>query len=137
MREAELHAHARRVYEERLAMGVAKEQARKDLPLSNYTLARWKLDLHNLLHIFLAKRKHKHAQLEMRLYADAIGDIAQMLWPRTYAFFEEYTLHSVQLSRSEVKALGELLKQNSIEPRNIHGLSEKDAKALVDKLAVS
>ena len=32
---------------------MAREQARKDLPLSTYTEAYWKIDLHNLLH-FLA-----------------------------------------------------------------------------------
>ena len=35
--------------------GVAREQARKDLPLSTYTEAYWKIDLHNLFH-FLALR---------------------------------------------------------------------------------
>src|SRR5688572_26426137 len=34
--EAELQARAREVYEGRLAAGVAREQARKDLPLSTY-----------------------------------------------------------------------------------------------------
>ena len=48
--EAELHAAARRVYQERIDRGVAREQARKDLPLSTYTEAYWKIDLHNLLH---------------------------------------------------------------------------------------
>ena len=41
--------------EARIAAGVAREQARKDLPLSTYTEAYWKIDLHNLLH-FLALR---------------------------------------------------------------------------------
>jgi len=31
-----------------LAAGVAREQARKDLPLSTYTETYWKIDLHNL-----------------------------------------------------------------------------------------
>ncbi len=37
-REEELHRLAREVYEERLSKGVAREQARKDLPLSTYTV---------------------------------------------------------------------------------------------------
>ncbi|MFM7033929.1 MAG: FAD-dependent thymidylate synthase, partial [Planctomycetia bacterium] len=53
--EADLQGMARRVYEERLGAGIAREQARKDLPLSTYTEAYWKIDLHNLLH-FLALR---------------------------------------------------------------------------------
>jgi len=38
-REVELHRNSREVYEERLSAGVAREQARKDLPLSTYTEA--------------------------------------------------------------------------------------------------
>ena len=47
-KEATFHRVARELYEERLAFGVAREQARKDLPLSTYTEAYWKIDLHNL-----------------------------------------------------------------------------------------
>ena len=56
------------VYEQRLAAGVEREQARKDLPLSTYTEAYWKIDLHNLLH-FLHLRMDVHAQDELRAYA--------------------------------------------------------------------
>src|SRR5512142_2446038 len=61
--EAALQQHARSVYEARIAAGVAREQARKDLPLSTYTEAYWKIDLHNLLH-FLGLRMDIHAQQE-------------------------------------------------------------------------
>ena len=70
--EADFQATARRVYDERLELGIAREQARKDLPLCTYTEAYWKMDLHNLLH-FLALRMDPHAQLEIRSYADVIG----------------------------------------------------------------
>ncbi len=70
--ETEFQAQARRLYEDRIAAGVAREQARKDLPLSTYTEAYWKVDLHNLLH-FLALRMDSHAQEEIRAYATAIG----------------------------------------------------------------
>ena len=52
--EADLQTQARAVYEARLQAGVAREQARKDLPLSTYTEAYWKVDLHNLLHFLRA-----------------------------------------------------------------------------------
>src|SRR5262249_31481210 len=71
-REEELHKLSRKVYEERLSLGVAREQARKDLPLSTYTEAYWKIDLHNLFH-FLSLRMDAHAQDEIRAYADIIG----------------------------------------------------------------
>jgi len=48
--EAAFQRQARDVYQQRLEQGVAREQARKDLPLSTYTEAYWKIDLHNLLH---------------------------------------------------------------------------------------
>ena len=72
-REQELHRLAREVYEERLSKGVAREQARKDLPLSTYTEAYWKIDLHNLLH-FLELRMDTRAQEEIRAYAVVIGE---------------------------------------------------------------
>src|SRR5258705_2830005 len=46
--EATVQDQARRTYDERLAAGVAREQARKDLPLPTYTEAHWKADLHHL-----------------------------------------------------------------------------------------
>src|SRR5262249_9899206 len=46
--ESDLQRRSREVYDERIAAGVAREQARKDLPLSTYTEAYWKVDLHNL-----------------------------------------------------------------------------------------
>ena len=51
---------------------LAREQARKDLPLSTYTEAYWKVNLHNLLH-FLELRMDEHAQWEIRQYALTIG----------------------------------------------------------------
>lgn len=67
-REKELQEAAREVYEERLAKGVAREQARKDLPLSTYTEAYWKIDLHNLFH-FLLKRNREKEELEAKFMA--------------------------------------------------------------------
>jgi thymidylate synthase (FAD) len=53
--ETEFQAAARKLYTTRLRCGVAREQARKDLPLSTYTEAYWKIDLHNLLPLPSAK----------------------------------------------------------------------------------
>jgi len=100
-REAELQEHARAVYQERLAAGVAREQARKDLPLATYTEAYWKIDLHNLLH-FLALRMDPHAQLEIRTYADIIGREIVARWvPLTWEAFLDYRLGATSLSRLE------------------------------------
>jgi len=99
--EAELQATARRVYEARLEAGVAREQARKDLPLSTYTEAYWKIDLHNLLH-FLSLRMDAHAQLEIRRYAEVIGHEIVARWcPAAWEAFLDYRLDSLELSRLE------------------------------------
>ena len=104
-READLHKLARAVYEERLAAGVAREQARKDLPLSTYTEAYWKIDLHNLLH-FLALRMEDHAQHEIRQYAATIGTQIVARWvPLAWQAFLDYMLNKVVLSAPEVELL--------------------------------
>lgn len=87
--ERQLHLISTEVYDERLKFGVAKEVARKDLPLSTYTEAYWKIDLHNLLH-FLSLRMDKHAQLEIRLFANAIGSIVEKWCPITWQAFNDY-----------------------------------------------
>jgi thymidylate synthase (FAD) len=99
--ETEFQQQARALYEERLDLGVAREQARKDLPLSTYTEAYWKIDLHNLLH-FLALRMDSHAQLEIRQYAAAIGhEIVRPLFPIVWEAFVDYRLEGLSLSRLE------------------------------------
>jgi thymidylate synthase (FAD) len=106
--ETELQSHAREVYEHRLASGVAREQARKDLPLSTYTEAYWKIDLHNLLH-FLYLRMDSHAQLEIRQYAETIGNaIVRPLFPLVWEAFADYRLNAIQLSRLERETISRL-----------------------------
>lgn len=108
MVEGELHETAREVYQARLKAGVAREQARKDLPLSTYTEAYWKIDLHNLLH-FLALRLDSHAQAEIRAYANAIVRIVSRLFPVTWRAFEDYRLNAIQLTRLEIGVIQRLV----------------------------
>ncbi len=107
--EGALQKRARDVYLERLERGVAREQARKDLPLCTYTEAYWKMDLHNLLH-FLALRMDSHAQEEIRDYATVIGEEIVARWvPLTWEAFQDYRFQSLSLSRLEtavITALG-------------------------------
>jgi thymidylate synthase (FAD) len=99
---------ARQVYQSRLEAGVAREQARKDLPLSTYTEAYWKIDLHNLLH-FLALRMDVHAQQEIRAYATTIGEqIVKPLFPIVWEAFEDYRLHGTFLSRLDIAVMRRL-----------------------------
>ena len=107
--ERDLQDHARRVYEERLEAGIAREQARKDLPLSTYTEAYWKIDLHNLFH-FLALRMEPHAQLEIRRYAEAIGrEIVAPLFPLVWEAFLDYRVEAMRLTRLDREVIGRLV----------------------------
>ena len=103
--EAQVIAAAREAYRRRLEAGVAREQARKDLPLSTYTEAYWKIDLHNLLH-FLALRMDAHSQFEIRQYAEAIGHGIVSRWvPLTWEAFLDYRLNAMSLSATEIELL--------------------------------
>lgn len=117
--EQVLQEKARKVYEARLAAGVAREQARKDLPLSTYTEAYWKIDLHNLLH-FLHLRMDAHAQREIRAYAIIIGKEIVAKWvPIVWEAFLDYRRHAVQLSRLEAEIIGALNSQDPEHARNL------------------
>lgn len=93
------------VYTERLRRGVVREQARKELPLSTYSEAYWKIDLRNLFN-FLRLRTDDAAQYEIRRYAKIIGEqIVKPLFPNAYAAFEEHDLNAVRFSRREAETL--------------------------------
>ena len=99
--ESRLQDIGRQTYDRRLEVGIAREQARKDLPLSTYTEAFWKIDLHNLLH-FLSLRMVPSAQHEIRAYADLIGREVVSRWcPVAWEAFLDYRADSVTLSRLE------------------------------------
>ncbi len=103
--EADFHAVSKQLYANRLECGVAREQARKDLPLSTYTEAYWKVDLHNLLH-FLSLRMDSHAQYEIREYAQLIGREIVSKWvPYSWEAFLEYRFNGLYLSDSETRVL--------------------------------
>jgi len=104
-KEQDLLRLTREVYDERLAKGIAREQARKDLPLSTYTEAYWKIDLHNLLH-FLYLRMDSHAQYEIRKYAEVIGNEIVAKWcPITWEAFLDYRVNSSHMTRLEMEVL--------------------------------
>jgi thymidylate synthase (FAD) len=108
--ERELQDQARAVYEHRLGLGIAREQARKDLPLSTYTEAYWKVDLHNLLH-FLELRLDDHAQIEIRRYAEVIGNEIVRRWcPVAWEAFTDYRLQALGFSRIELAVAGALAR---------------------------
>lgn len=109
-KEKKLLTLTREVYDERLAKGIAREQARKDLPLSTYTEAYWKIDLHNLLH-FLYLRMDAHAQYEIRKYAEVMGNEIMAKWcPLTWEAFLDYRVNSQSFTRLEMEIIQEIMK---------------------------
>ena len=129
--EHKIQEESRQVYEARLKAGVAREQARKDLPLSTYTEAYWKIDLHNLLH-FLALRMDSHAQEEIRLYAKTIGyEIIRPLFPVVWEAFEDYRVGGSTLSRLETGVIQRLISQGAAT-KTAPPYSEADFLAVQD-----
>lgn len=130
--ETDLHNRARQVYKNRIETGVAREQARKDLPLCTYTEAYWKIDLHNLLH-FLELRMDEHAQYEIRQYARIIGEEIVALWcPLAWEAFVDYRLNGESLSHAEQLLLKAIYRGDQTEIDRIAGelgwLNYKDGK---------
>jgi thymidylate synthase (FAD) len=98
--------------------GLARELARINLPLSTYTLLYWKIDLHNLFH-YLKLRLDSHAQYEIRVYGEAMAQIAKQVCPIAFEAFEDFILNAVTLSAQEVALLGKLLKASRSSWENI------------------
>lgn len=130
-------------YQENIEKGVAREQARMILPVNNYTEWYWKIDLHNLFH-FLALRCDKHAQMEIRVFAEAMLKLIQPIVPVAVEAWNDYHDHrgAVKLTRLEIEALrqyvGLNVEQNapSLESDNNREQAEWVEKAKLFGLAV-
>jgi len=112
--------------------GIARELSRVVLPTSAYTEWYWKNDLHNTLH-FLRLRMDKHAQYEIRVFADAMAGVVKKVAPMAYEAFEDYAVNSVNFSPEEQTALSRILKgedRDSVleEIKNKRERKEFDAK---------
>ena len=118
--ETEFHRLSRELYDKRIEAGVAREQARKDLPLSTYTEAYWKIDLHNLLH-FLELRMEINAQYEIRQYANTIfNEIVKRWVPLTYKAFIDYMIEAMTFSGLEIKVITEMILGNSAKVKELY-----------------
>lgn len=74
-------------YKTLLGQGVPRELARGVLPLNTYTRMFCTVDLWNLLH-FITLRDHEHAQVEIRVYAQALKSLIAPLVPHTIKAFD-------------------------------------------------
>lgn len=110
----DINQESYKTYSEMIESGIAKELARICLPLNLYTEWYWQIDLKNLLH-FLRLRMDKHAQYEIREYANTMAEIVKKVCPYTWESFEEHTLHSVKLSRSESLLLKDVFENKDVD----------------------
>mgnify|MGYP005844166771 CR=1 FL=1 len=121
--------HAYEQYSQLLDMEVARELARVNLPLSTYTEWYWQIDLHNLLR-FLMLRLDKHAQREIREYAEVIHEITKKVAPLTCASFENHILNGIRLSGEEAAIIKKLWQGEKPE------IDERTQRILDEKLNV-
>lgn len=81
-----LYEHCQKVYEVGLELGVAKELARLSVPVGRYSKMRASANLLNWLK-FCTLRSAPDAQYEIRVYANAIGELIKEAFPRTWEVY--------------------------------------------------
>jgi thymidylate synthase (FAD) len=116
------------------AQGLTRELARMDLPVSYYTQWYWKVDLHNLMH-FLRLRMDSHAQYEIRVYAEVIGQVVERWVPAAWEAFRDYALEAVSLSRLEAQAIRALLAGEQPDYAAI-GMSPREVRELEERFGL-
>lgn len=131
--EKMINRDLRNLYNEALSDGMAKEQARRMLPLSTWTEAMWKIDLHNLFH-FLKLRLDSHAQFEIRQYAEAIASIVKELFPISYQAFEDYVLNAITFSKQEQEQLYNIMYRADLGFRVDNGMTKRELAEFKEKL---
>jgi len=127
---------AYRGYQGLLDAGLARELARINLPLSTYTEWYWQIDLHNLFH-FLRLRLDPHAQYEIRVYAEAMYEIAAKVCPIALEAFEEHLRRGVRFSGTEADALRRALGEDDTaltEAASAAGLEGRGIERFVRKV---
>jgi thymidylate synthase (FAD) len=110
--------------------GLARELARMNLPVNCYTQWYWKIDLHNLLH-FLALRADKHAQYEIRAYAEVMLDVVKKWVPHCYEAFEKYRRDGKELSGAAIEVIKKMVKGEKVTQEN-SGLSLREWNELMN-----
>ncbi|MBM4151452.1 MAG: FAD-dependent thymidylate synthase [Ignavibacteria bacterium] len=123
-------------YQEFLEQGIAREIARINLPVSNYTEWYWKIDLHNLFH-FLRLRVDAHAQYEIRVFAEAIAELVKPFVPHAWEAFEDYILNAHRMTAPEMKVMKYLLQSLTMpsdEQLAELGLKGREAVEFKDKM---
>ena len=111
------------------SVGLARELARMNLTLNTYTQWYWKTDLLNLMN-FLRLRADKHAQYEIRAYADIMLSTLKKWVPITYSAFIDYRVGGVELSSKGKIVIQKIINNQNISIEN-SGLSKREWNELM------
>jgi thymidylate synthase (FAD) len=102
------NADAHETYEHLLELGLSREKARTVLNVGQYTQFVVTASLGDWM-LFLKQRLSSHAQYEIRVYAQAIEQILNGLFPVAMQAFRDYQLNAVTLSCFEIDAVADLI----------------------------
>ena len=112
--------------------GLARELARMNLTLGTYTQWYWKTDLHNLFH-FLELRADRHAQYEIRAYAERMLEVLAAWVPLAHQAFLDYRLGAATFSAPMLRVLRRMLAGECVgQPES--GLSKREFSELMAAL---
>lgn len=150
-KEKVIQRDVRKNYEQRLNLGVAREQARKDVPVSQYSEMYATVNLHNLLH-FLGLRADSHAQKEIRDYANIMAGMVKAIFPLSFEAWYDYAFKSKTLSRVDLIFFNYLIGKYSFHsivdlrakheesgdqsPITLLGMTKREVEAFWSKLDV-
>ena len=112
--------------------GLARELARMNLSLNFYTQWYWKTDLFNLMN-FLALRADRHAQFEIRVYADAMLKMMERWVPITSEAFYQYRMGGAHISEKGMVVVKRLLAGEKVSHAE-SGVSKREWTELMEIL---
>ena len=112
--------------------GLARELARMNLSLNFYTQWYWKTDLFNLMN-FLALRADRHAQFEIRVYADAMLKMMERWVPITSEAFYQYRMGGAHISEKGMAVVRRLLAGEKVSHAE-SGVSKREWTELMETL---
>ena len=100
-----------------------------NLTLNSYTQWYWKTDLLNLLN-FLFLRADRHAQYEIRVYAETMLETVKKWVPITHAAFLDYRVGAVHVSAKGKKVIQQMAKGEKVSVES-SGLSKREWNELM------
>jgi thymidylate synthase (FAD) len=112
--------------------GLARELARMNLTLNSYTQWYWKTDLLNLLN-FLFLRADRHAQYEIRVYAEVMLETVKKWVPITHSAFLDYRVGAAHISGKGLKIIKSMLNGEEVKYED-SGLGKREWNELMEVL---